>query len=196
MDKQINYIGLIAGILTLLLIAVSFVVPWWQFSVGSPALAQAQFSPVNINFSLFGTLFTIPIIWALNIATFLILLAGGLALLVYSVFPNKSYAEQLLGFGYKKPLYALILFVIELAILYFSVSSLTGFSFPIVGSKNVQVPAQLLPGNTNVTVAVSGEFLWPFYLSIAVVAFCISSRVYHKKTQMPILTQKIPTNTV
>jgi hypothetical protein len=179
--KQINYIALVAGVLTLVLIAVSVFVPWWVFTVGSPAIATANFSPVNFNFSLFNTLLTVPLIWALNIASLLTLLAGGIALLIYSALPTKSYAKPLLGFGYKKPLYALILFIIELAILYFSATILTGISFPLVGSGTLQLPTSIAPGGISISVGVSAAFGWTFYLAIVVAALCIAARLYHKK---------------
>ena len=139
--QKINLIALIAGVSTLLLIAVSVFVPWWQFTVGKPAFAQVNFSPVNLNFSILGNPITIPLIWAMNLACLLTLASGGIVLLIYSLMPTKPYAKRLLGFGYKKPLYAVILFVIEL----FSLSALagvfSGFSVPLMGSGILQVPS-------------------------------------------------------
>ena len=100
--QKINLIALIAGVSTLLLIAVSVFVPWWQFTVGKPAFAQVNFSPVNLNFSILGNPITIPLIWAMNLACLLTLASGGIVLLIYSLMPSKPYAKRLLGFGYKK----------------------------------------------------------------------------------------------
>ncbi len=185
MAKQINYVALAAGILTLILIAVSVFIPWWQFTVGSPAIATVNFSPVNFNFSLFDTLLISPIIWALNIASLLTLLAGGIALLLYSALPTKSYSKALLGFGYKKPLYAVILFVIELAVIYFSVTMFTGFNFPLMGSAFVQLPSLIAPGGISISVKVSAAFGWTFYFSVVVAALCIVARIYHRKMKAP-----------
>jgi hypothetical protein len=181
MNRQLNYIALVAGILSLVLIAVSWFVPWWQFTVGNPAIATVNFSPVNFNFALFNTLLTVPIIWALNIAALLTLLAGGIAMLIYSAWPTKSYSKPILGFGYKQPLFALILFIIELAILYVSATVLTGISFPLMGSAVLQLPTQLAPGGVSISVGVSAAFGWTFYLAIAVAVLCIVARLYHKK---------------
>lgn len=177
-----NYVALAAGVLSLLLVALSWLVPWWQLVVGNPAIATVNFSPVNFNFSLFNTLMTIPIIWALNIASLLTLLAGGVALLVYAVMPPKSYSKQILGFGYKKPLYALILFIVELLVLYFSASTISGVSFPLMGSGALSLPASIAPGGVSVSVAVSTAFGWTFYFAIVVVAMCVAARFYHVKT--------------
>ena len=97
MTNKTNYVALVAGILSLVLVAVSWFVPWWQITIGNPgnqAIASVNFSPVNFNFSFFTTLLTVPIIWALNIASLLTLLAGGIALVVYAVMPAKSYSKK------------------------------------------------------------------------------------------------------
>jgi hypothetical protein len=178
---KINYVALVAGVLSLVLIAFSWFVPWWQLTVGTPAIATVNFSPVNFNFSLFNTMLTVPIIWALNIASLLTLLAGGIALVVYAVMPAKTYSKQILGFGYKKPLYALILFIIELVVLYFSATLISGVSFPIMGSGALSLPASIAPGGVSVSVAVYTAFGWTFYFAIAVVALCVVARFYHPK---------------
>jgi hypothetical protein len=187
MQRQINYIALVAGILTLVLIAISVFVPWWQLSVGEPAMATVNVSPVNFNFSLFGNILTIPLIYALNIASLLTLAAGGIIMLAYSVYPTKSYSKQLLGFGYKKPLYAVILFVIALLGMYFSVRYLAGMDFPLNGSGTMGLPEAManMGVNVNVSVPVSAYLGWPFYLAIVVAALCIAARFYHRKIVMP-----------
>lgn len=181
MSRPIDYLALVAGILSLILIAVSWFVPWWQFIVGNPAIATVNFSPVNFNFELFNTMLTVPIIWALNIAALLTLLAGGIAMLLYSIMPTKSYAEKILGFGYKKPFYALMLFLIELGILYTSATVLTGLSFPLMGASVLSLPSSIAPGGISVSVAVSAGFGWTFYLAITVVVLCIGTRIFHGK---------------
>lgn len=102
--------------------------------------------------------------------------------MIYSLLPTKSYAKPLLGFGYKNPLYAFILFIIELVVLYFSATLLSGMSFPLVGSAVLALPSMLTPGGISVTVAVSAAFGWTFYLAIAVMVLCIVARLYHNKT--------------
>jgi hypothetical protein len=183
MLKQMNYVALTAGVLTLVLIAVSVFVPWWQFSVGSPNIATVNFSPVNFNFAFFNSLLTVPIIWALNIASLLTLLSGGIALLIYALFPHKSYAKSLLSFGYKKPLYAFILFIVELVILYFSATMLSGMSFPLMGSAALSLPTAFVPGGVSISVQVTAGFGWTFYFAIVVVALCIVARFYHRRLE-------------
>jgi hypothetical protein len=197
LPKPFNFVALVAGILTFVLIAASVFVPWWQLTVGTPVIATVNFSPVNFNFSLFNTLLTVPLIWALNLACLLTLLAGGTGLLAYSFLSTKPYAKPVLGFGYKKPLYAFILFIVELLILYFSVSMLTGTGFPLMGSGALGLPSGFIPGGISISVDVSAAFGWTFYLSIVVVALCIGARVYHKRIANVLkatVNQNNPTN--
>jgi hypothetical protein len=192
MTGKINIVALVAGVLSLVLVALSWFVPWWQITIGNPgpqAIATVNFSPVNFNFAFFHTMLTVPIIWALNIASLLTLLAGGIALVAYAVMPTKSYSKQILGFGYKKPLYALILFIIELVVLYFSATMISGISFPIMGSGVLSLPASLAPGGISISVAVSTAFGWTFFFAIAVVVMCVAARFYHRKIEAKPATQ-------
>ena len=109
MGRKINWFGLAAGIITLIVLVISFYVPWWQLTIGEN-LIKVNASPVNTNFGLFGTQFTVPLIWALNLISILTFTASGLVMLIYSLNPTKSYSKHLLGFSYKKPLYVLIIF--------------------------------------------------------------------------------------
>jgi hypothetical protein len=182
MLNKINIVALVAGISTLILIAISIFVPWWQFIVGNPAIATVNVSPVNVNLALLGDSFTVPLIYALNIASALTLASGGITMLIYSLRPNKSYSMKLLGFGYKKPLYALIIFVITLVAMSFIAQKISGFAFPVIGSVATTIPQSMLPDGANVSINVSAVFGWPFYFAIVVAGLCIAARLYHRKT--------------
>ena len=189
MTRKINYIALAAGILTLALIAISLFVPWWQFTVGDPAIAQVNLSPVTYNLALFGTILTMPLVYALTLGSMLTLIAGGVIMLVYAVYPNKSYSKQLLGFGYKKPLYAVILFGVALLALYFSATYLGGMNVPLSGSATMGLPKAVGDIGVGVQVKVNSSLNWPFYLAIVVAALCIAARLYHKKIEETPATQ-------
>ncbi|NLF88985.1 hypothetical protein GX563_09215 [Candidatus Bathyarchaeota archaeon] len=189
MQRKINVVALVAGVLTLVLIAVSMFVPWWQFTVGDPAIAQMSLSPVTYNLALFGKILTMPLVYALTLGSMLTLTAGGVIMLIYSVFPNRSYSKQLLGFGYKKPLYAVILFGIALLALYFSATYLGGMNVPINGPGTMGLPEAIGDVGVGVSVKVQSSLNWPFYLSIAVAALCIAARIYHRKVQEKPVTQ-------
>lgn len=185
MPRQINYVALVAGILTLVLIAISAFIPWWQFNIGNPVIAQMSLSPVTYNMALFGTILTMPLVYALTLGSMLTLIAGGIVMLIYSVFPDKKYSKQLLGFGYKKPLYAIILFIIALLSVYISAKYLGGMDVPISGTGTIGLPEAIGDVGVGVSIAVSSSLNWPFYLAIAVAALCIAARIYHRKISRP-----------
>ena len=188
-----NWFGLAGGLTIVVLIAISLFVPWWQLTVGD-GLVKANASPINTNFNFAGTSFTIPLIWALNVASIIFLSAGGIAMLVYSVSPSKSYSEKLLGFSYRKPLYAILLFVVVLILITFLVKSVFNFEVPLLGSLETTLPAEITNG-TNVSVLMSANFVWPFWLALLATTLCIMAKFYHKRIDDPLsksLTANMP----
>jgi hypothetical protein len=181
MTAKINELALIAGAATILLIAISLFVPWWQFTVGDPAVATVKISPVYVDLSLFGDSLMSPLVWALAIGSALTLIFGGVVMLIYAVRPNRSYSKKLLGFGYKKPLYAVVIFIAALLSINLGMQSFAGVSFPLQGSGTIALPEGMLPGNANLSASVSAGFGWTFYFAIAVAVLCIAARVYHRK---------------
>jgi len=176
MNRVINWFGVAAGVTTLLVVAVSLFVPWWQLSVGED-LVQVNASPVNTNFGLFGTPFTVPLIWALNLVSILTLVASGAIMLLYSVVPTKPYAKELLGFSYKKPLYVVVAFLATLVAL-MSIAGALGLNLPLMGTANVILPANFTLG-ASISASVLAGFLFPFWLAITAAALCIGARLYH-----------------
>jgi len=179
MERRINWFGLAAGIITLVVVVVSLFLPWWQLTIGDK-LIQVNASPMNTNFGLLSLQFTIPLIWAWNLASILTFVAAGLVMLLYSVIPTKSYSKELLGFSYKKPIYALISFVAGLLVLV-AIASFLGVSIPVMGSSNVALPTQFMPMGASISVLVSGSFQLPFWLAVVAAALCIAARLYHRR---------------
>jgi hypothetical protein len=197
-SKNISWVGVAGGVATLVLIVVSVFVPWWKLAIGSPSLAEVSFSPVNLNFSVLGSYISIPLILALNVAAFLTLASGGIVMLIYSVFPNRSYSKRLLGFSYSKPVVAVVFFVVELVALSVLVKNYVGFSFPLIGESSIQLPGSVSSG-MNVSVAVFAGFEWPFYFAIAVSVLCVFVRYYHRKiarTDLSLLPPAAPVSSV
>src|SRR5208282_2619527 len=176
-----------AGIITLIVLVISLYVPWWQLTIGQN-LIKVNASPVNTNFGLFGgAQFTIPLIWALNIISILTFTACGLVMLIYSVNPKKSYSKHLLGFSYRKPLYAVVSFIVGLVVIVI-IAGFFGMHIPLTGSATVSLPIQLISSGLSISALVSGGFQLPFYLAIAAAALCITARLFHKtiaKVQKP-----------
>jgi hypothetical protein len=187
MMQKINFIALAAGISSLLLIAISVFVPWWQLSASSPANFQLNFSPVNLNMSHSGASIAIPLVLALNIACLLTLLAGGITLTIYALKPTKPYSKQLLGFGYKKPIYTLVAFIAILIAVPIIIHVFIGISVPVNGSAIVS------PNGSNQSASVSAVLNWPFYFAFVVTGLSIAARFYHRSlSKSTLVTPTLP----
>lgn len=177
-SQRMNWFGFVGGILTVILVFVSMLYPWWQLTVGE--LFKANVSPVNTNFGLLGTGFTIPFIWALNVVSLLMLVSSGIVMVAYSVIPNKSYSQHLLDFSYKKPLFSVILFVAGLLAVTLILQFVINISVPLVGSATVTLPESMTKG-LNVSLFLSAGFQWPFWMGVAAAVLCIAAKLYHRK---------------
>jgi hypothetical protein len=176
---KFNWFALAGGVTTILVIAVSLVYPWWQLTVGDD-LMTVKASPVNMNLGFLDTSFTIPFIWALNMVSILSLLASGIAMLIYSIIPRKSYSKHLLGFGYKKPLYTVLFFVIGLVATTVICQAVLSLNIPLMGSTTSTLPIPFVSGIT-LTVLLSTGFQWSFWLAIVAAGLCLAARLYHGK---------------
>ncbi len=179
MQNKINWFGLTAGVTTLVLLVASLFFPWWTLTIGD-SLAKINVSPVNTSFSVLGTNFVPPLIWAVNLVGALSMAIGGTVMLIYSVIPRRSYSKHLLSFSYQKPIYAVIMFVIVLIALSLIIRSMLGFGIPIMGSQDIQVP-QSMTQNVVVKISSSAGFEWPFWLAVGVAVLCVAARLYHGK---------------
>jgi hypothetical protein len=181
--RDFNWFGLAGGAAIICLIFVSFFVPWWQLVVGD-GLVTANVSPLYTDFNFVGYWFTIPLLWALNLGSVLSMAAGGVAMLIYSIYPGKSYSKNLLGFGYKKPLISVLLFVIILIVLTQTIQAVFSLTVPLVGSATSVLPETMTYG-TIVRVLITANFQWPFYLATVAAGLCIAGKFYHKKLFAP-----------
>jgi len=179
MQVKMNWFGLAGGVTIIVLIIVSLFSPWWQITVGED-LVKANVSPVNTNFNFLGNAFTIPLLWALNLSSLLALVASGIAMLIYSIMPTKSYSKHLLGFAYKKPLFILLSFVIVLFALTQIIQVMFGLNVPLTGSATATLPESMTYGVT-IAVLISAGFQWPFWLAAVAAGLCIVARLYHKR---------------
>jgi hypothetical protein len=177
--NKINWFGLLGGILVLVVLVVSIYYPWWQLIVGENLL-KVDASPLNTNFGLLDTQFTLPIIWALNVASILAFLSSGIVMAIYAVVPTKSYSKDLLSYAYRKPLYAVVFSIIGLLIATFAAKAALGIDIPLAGTSTVMLPSSLMAG-IDISVLISSAFLWPFWLAIIAAGLCIAARIYHIK---------------
>jgi hypothetical protein len=176
---RFNWFALAGGVTTILMIAVSLVSPWWHLTVGDD-LMTVNVSPVNMNMGFLDTSFTIPFIFALNIVSILSLLASAIAMLIYSLIPRKSYSMHLLSFGYKKPLYIVLFFIIGLVATTMICQAVLSFTIPLTGSATSTLPIPFVSGIT-LTVLLSAGFQWSFWLAVVAAGLCIAARLYHGK---------------
>jgi len=179
MGTKINWLGFAGGITTVAVVIISIFVPWWQLIVGNNLVITSA-SPVNTSFNFVGNHFSIPLILALNIASFVSLTAGGIAMLIYSVKPDKPYSKRLLEFSYKKPLYSVLLFVVGLFLIAFLVKSLFSFDIPLIGATTSTLPSDMTSGLV-IRVLMLAEFQWPFYMAAIATGLCIAARFYQNK---------------
>ena len=179
MKVRVNWLGLAGGVTTIVVVIVSLFYPWWQLRVGD-GLLTANASPLNTNFNVLGTTFTMPLVWAINLVSILTLIASSITMIVYSLFPAKSYSKQLLDFAYKKPLFMLVSFVVVLFVLTLLVQVLLKLSVPLAGSVTSTFPIPFIQGTT-ISVLISTGFQWPFWLAVVAAGLCIAARLYHKR---------------
>jgi hypothetical protein len=176
---KFNWFGFAGGVTTIVMLAVSMIYPWWQLTVGDN-LITINASPVNTNFGFIGTSFTMPLIWALNVIGLLTLLLSGVAMIIYSVMPRRSFAKPLLDFGYKKPLFTFLFFVIGLVLFTMILQAVLDFNLPLMGSATNTLPIPFASGVT-INVLLSAGFQWSFWLAAVAAGLCIAARLYHKK---------------
>jgi hypothetical protein len=182
-QTQVNWFGLAGGVTTIAVTIVSLFYPWWLVTAGEN-LVRANVSPLNTNFSFLGTAFTIPLISAVNIASSLTLAASGITMLIYAIIPTRAYSKHLLGFAYKKPLFAVVFFVIVLFALTVIIHALFGLNVPLVGSSFATLPETMTDGVT-IRVLLSAGFQLPFWLAAAAAGLCLAARLYHKRVATP-----------
>jgi hypothetical protein len=181
---RFNWFALAGGFTTIFMIAVSLFSPWWYLTIGDE-LMTVNASPVNMDMNFLNTSFTIPFIFALNIVSILSLLASAIAMLIYSLIPRKSYSMHILGFGYKKPLYAVLFFIIGLVATTMICQAVLRLNIPLMGSTTSTLTTSTLPipfvSNITITLLLSAEFQWSFWLAVVAAILCIAARLYHGK---------------
>jgi hypothetical protein len=196
--KKINWLGLVAGITTLVLVAVSLYIPWWQMSIdnvtvgnsasplisfqaASGAQVGASLSPISTNLNLLDMNFTVPLIWAYNLVGLLFMLTCGIVMLIYSVLPDKPYSIHLIGFAYKKPLLLIIYFAVPLIAFPLILQAALNVSVPLNGTTTLAMPMGFMGTDTSVSATITTGFLWTFWLAIAAAVLCLAARINHRK---------------
>ena len=193
--RRINWLGVIAGALTL---ALPFMGTWWRLTLGMDA-ASALVSPFGVEMSLFGEeAISSPLFWWFCLGLKLGVVYLGVLLLVGSVLSisdrRVAIAEQLVRFSARKLLWLVVAFVAALVI----VITLVNQSSEIFGSLIGDIPFQLqsalpyLSGEGSITggsedmgmylsIPISMELTRAFAMAVLAAALGIASMIYQKR---------------
>jgi len=176
--KKINWLGLACSITAATLVALSvlYAAPWWQVAIGD-GVGEAQISPLDYKANLAGASIEIPIIWFLNLAGKLTMIACAVAMFTYSVATQKPFSKKLLGFAYKKPLIILVLFAVLLVGSIYVVGDFFGINVPLMGTTTLSLSAR----GATVNVPISTSLTWVFWLAVATAVLTIAAKVYDWK---------------
>jgi hypothetical protein len=136
----------------------------------------------------------VPILFAINIAVIALFTASGAIFIVYSIKPKKSYSKHLLSYGWKRPLYTIIGFIVTILVILYVVPSIINTMAhssmipvpiaPLMGSSVIDLPSGIF-GNSNsiqIGITVITTFEYTFYLGLAATVLGIMARIYHRRT--------------
>jgi hypothetical protein len=178
----------------LVVVALSIFVPWWKLQIGSGAgFVTINANPFYTNFAVLHLNFVIPILFAVNIATMALFTASGIIFIIYSVKPVKSYSKHLLSYGWKRPIYTLVGFiVVVMLIIYVApdiVNTMAHTSMipvpivPLLGSSVIQLPRNILGSSSSIQIGITAitTFEYTFYLAVVATGLGIAARIYHRR---------------
>jgi hypothetical protein len=185
-----NWFALAAGVLMFATVASSLSSPWWKVQVGS-GLLTVNIDPFFTNFNILGVSYVVPILFALNVGTAALFIAGGIALIVYTVKPVESYSKHLLSFGWKRPLYVTVGFIAILALfLHVAPIAVNAMAHsiiaptpivPLMGSSTIQLPSGISEVPAQVTITAAATFTYSFFLGVATAVLSVAARIHHRR---------------
>ena len=213
--KAINWFALAAGALMLVVVVLSIFTPWWKLQIGSGSgLVTFNANPFYTNFGVLGFNFVIPILLALNIGIMVLFAVSGVIFIIYSVKPTKKYSKHLLSYGWKRPLYTLIGFMVTIMVILYAVpviintmahtSTIPVPIVPLMGSSVTQLPNGIFGGSNSIQIGITviTAFEYTFYLGAAATVPGIIARIYHRRiasnmgSQAPVaVTTQTPAST-
>ena len=192
--KAINWFALAAGALMLVVVALSIFTPWWKLQIGSgTGFVTINANPFYTSFDVLHLNFVIPFLFAINIGIIALFAASGVIFIIYSVKPTKSYSKHLLSYGWKRPLYTVIGFIVLIVvILYVAPDIINSMSHsstvpvpivPLIGSSVIQFSSGVFGSSNAVQVGITvvTAFGYTFYLAVAAAALGIVARIYHRR---------------
>jgi len=195
--KTINWFALAAGILMLVLVVLSVFTPWWILQVGTGnGLATINAGPFYTNFSLLRLSFVIPILFAINVGIMALFAVSGITFIIYTFKANRGYSKHLLSYGWKRPLYTFVGFLVTLVVILYGLPMIINMTrgtsmvpvpiTPLMGKTVMQLSSSMLGGGSGtggiqIGVTVITAFTYTFYLGIAATVLGILARIYHRR---------------
>ena len=190
--RRLNFFGVLAGILTLLL---PFSGAWWHLTLGTDGgIFSILASPFEFKFLIFNKQISTaeavqfsPLLWWLCLAFKLCYAYFGAALLAGSLLSlsekHAESAETLVRFSSLKLLWLVVAFVVVLFIATFLVNSATQLmggaliDFSIIGTGKFAMSS----GNFCIYAPINVGFTSTFAVAIIASALGIASRIYQKR---------------
>lgn len=172
--KKINWLGLIGSIFTFLVASLFYSFPWWKVTIDG--IGKINISPLKINLEFLGISTMIPLIWFINLTCLLLLITSAIAMLIYSINPDKNYSKHLLNFAYKKPLIVTIIFFIFIFILIYFAKTYLSINIPISGSTTATLDMESM----EIEASLKAEFTKVFWLATISTLLCSFAKLYHK----------------
>lgn len=188
MRRRVNFIGVVAAALMLLLVSDRNP-PWWRFDVGGVAVLNA--SPFKLSFNVAGSNVLPPVVEYLTLGAWLAMIAGALLVLAGSMC-TRPWSRGLVSFGLSKIAWELGALVIVMLLIYLAAGPVLG---PLLmGRAGIEVIEAQVPlmagqgalklgvaqplGGALITIPIASELTQRFYLALAALITCIAARIY------------------
>ncbi len=185
---RINWIGLIAGILMILL---TFQGAWWKAVLGEGVLKVAL-SPFHYDITLIGQSLTSPLVSYLILAAKISVIIGGGFLLLGSVGAKRWWGKKLVNWGAMKVFWMVLFLIIVLIIGAFLTNNyLASLLSGMIGAGTIQVELPYLIGTGHATIQAEGAITVSgpinvvltrsFWMAVLTAGLGLGAKIYHKK---------------
>ena len=134
-------------------------------------------SPMDVRIEVLGESPDIPMMFYLTLGMKLTLVASAAAMAIYSLATTRAWYGNLLGFGYKKPIWVTLLFVVAVFALTYIGGLLAPIKIPLAGRSVASL--DLPPVGGRIEIPIAAGFTATFYLAIAAVVLALVARIYH-----------------
>jgi hypothetical protein len=145
-------------------------------------------SALNYEVNILGSPIRVEIVYFMNMIVQLFFVESAIAMLVYSLMPNRKFSEKLMKFAYLKPITTLLFFIISLLMLLLPLpATLLKKTLPIVGEEIVSLSIMSI----SLDIPLRAGFTSAFWLTAAASLLCALAPIYHKE----IISKPKPLNT-